>query len=748
MFGLIRLIFVFAGLVLIGTLPLKSGASYSHKSHTYPPAGQKPAPLENSFRLSAVCFAGSNDCASADAQFKNGSDSYKAPDECTRSGFNITSCNASKSASWEGVSYTGIKDVPVAPCPFMAGYYKACCINAETSENSCRGGTHALASCPATNRKICVCSLTKYPYVISKTVLPAGSIYKNAKECAFPRVLEGNMCAAQSYYVSGGKLKSNDSVALYSNCSCPEAYSEICAAPLEGVGVACDGKYMSCKCRPEYSSTCPSYGAKIGAKACTLGSTKFYEPNSCKTAEEYCKDLSYKTEACSNTESISETCSADNSYHKCAFDKDKYCAVNGFTKSACQTNQVISARCSYDSAYHKCAYTCVGKLIASGYRQDTANAGVYYDGSTAYLTQNLSKIPTTNAAGSTYTTVAGAQYTGFSECADTKPEIIAKASQSTSVLDRNFYNLNIIFDHEKRNNQPKTFTVNSSRTWKNITITGKNFWESGKYERNNGDYYDLCVNKGADLIDIKGTLTFRGTVKITDRIITNDTNCKNDTLFKTDSSGNPSPANANAIRFRVYDNSTIYVYDNLTTESVEFYLNENGRLVFQPNSVSDIDRIVGRAESRIKFMSGSKTTADWIRYIGSGGNYQYAILVDNAELTVEYPMTLFGARLYLRNSIYTTPRFVYVCNGDTICMEGNSELNTPKYPVDVKHTRDDNKLTNASSSQKTIKSTTGTKKVYLSGANCDPINNPDDHPRWNKNQSSWWNKYCASSPNW
>ncbi len=409
-------------------------ASPTLDTHTNTPIELKPAPLNNSYQLASVCFAGSGNCAD-DSGFSSSKEGYNASEECKKSGFSTTSCGQNIS-----VLSATVKTAPAGKCPFMDGFYKECCVDSAVNETQCLGGSYALRSCASTRNKVCVCNTGKYKYIANASQVSSPSIYSGSgiQTCAYPHVLDGDTCNAQNYYKDGSRLNSSTTITLYSACTCPSEYSETCPSPQVGVGAECDGKYMSCKC-PERFQSC-QYGGTTNAERCSIGGGDFY--TECKTLKDYCAGLGFESNICSETEA--EQMGASN----------YYCPEStSFCKLTCRTEL----------------------LMTKNYDED--DSGVIFSKSsptTAYVLGNMN-MPISNSknSGADYNTVNGpASLTSFSKCKGlATPTVTANLSNSANSLNKTLNNLNV---KTLGSSSSSRYKINKNATWTNVRFSSSN----------------------------------------------------------------------------------------------------------------------------------------------------------------------------------------------------------------------------------------------------------------------------------
>ena len=178
----------------------------------------KPASLENSYQVAAICFLGAGDCGNM--KFDSGDEEYDldTAQQCLNEGFVKVSCNTSQE----------VENV----CPHNSGYASGC---------KCRGD---LVTCTAAQDGSGTACGGKYPSCICKPSL---------KTCASNQNGSGASC--------GGR---------YETCTCKAEYQYTtanCTNPRSVSGSACDGKYTAC--------TCPA-GVSAGSYGC-----KEYYPSPC-----------------------------------------------------------------------------------------------------------------------------------------------------------------------------------------------------------------------------------------------------------------------------------------------------------------------------------------------------------------------------------------------------------------------------------------------------------------------------------
>ena len=396
-------------------------------THIYTPIGLKPIQdSDASYQLARVCFVPNGTCGTESTD----SDDYNVKGQCAKNGFTIQSC----SSSFSVLSASGISSEPSGECGLESGYYKECCLSSSVTEKSCTGGTYAANTCAATGNKICVCSPSTYKYIADAADIPSGGVYSGqVQSCGQPKILKGKSCIGNNFFKSGGRLNATSKVILYSDCGCPDNYTETCVNNQVGVGEECDGKYQACKC-PENYRDC-DYGPAVNASSCTIDGVTTY--NECKSVADYCSEQGYTSNICTAGEAEK-------------FGSDYYCpASTQYCKASCRTELLTSGKFAEDT--NGTIYSLSNK----------AEAYIIEDGKMPF--QNTSW---KDAACSDYRYVYGpSKLTAYPACASlSKPTVTASSVESAYLLNKSIDGVNVMPSGSNE------FLVDFQAKWDNVTF--------------------------------------------------------------------------------------------------------------------------------------------------------------------------------------------------------------------------------------------------------------------------------------
>ena len=691
-------VFWIIGLELFSPIPLMAAESSPNlASHTITPREPQPAPLDFSFKLAAVCFAGSHDCE-APAGLGGETNPVEAGDYsssellCQKSGFSQTGPCAQN-------------EKPGQYCGYNSSYYDRCCNKAYNYTAANCNYPNYLSSDNCSGKHKCLCDRRLYPVT----------------SCAAPEILAdaNDYCKETTYTTTGAPVTTT----YYGGCKCPDNY-RVCGKNQVGVGAACRGSfYEDCQCATGFNNLCSDYGPKVGRENnfCSMGGIRYYNGNDCKTSAEVCSSKGFVTTKCGTYEEISETCPENSSYHKCSFSVDKYCTSNGYKKTACARYETTGASCSYDQSYHKCNKTCKSVLYQR-YSEDSINTGVFYSGNTAYLTENLNNIPKTRG-GTEYLYVYGAKASGISECSSVRPSVRAKYSNgSGNDLNRSFSSLNITLDHEgsgnndiDKNKAQKIFSIRRSVTWKDVSFTEANRYAAISGYDKDWDWIDECRINNATLIQINSgaSLTLSGSNSFSSGSKYSDNNkiCS-DTWFNN-TRGYPSLYYFRALGTLNISGGT------LSAKAIDFYTSGSGTINFSNNVNATVGRIIAYGGTPSLKFNGSSTSVNCavLKYSGSSKDYDKAMTISGAKVTTRQScITLYNARLSINdNGGVTSENCVLLCKGDGIYIRSGT-LTTKGY---------------ASGGKKVYTTYTNRgNRTYISSKNCDMIGHPDLQKWW------------------
>ena len=244
-----RMFLAAAGCFVSGTFPASADISFpgSHiQTHTYTPAEPKPAPLDNSFQIASVCFAGG---------------------DCSDDGDYSTSDNLCKEAGFTKSGSCKPDEQPGAYCGYNSSFYDRCCNKAYNYTAANCSYPNYLSSDNCSGKHKCLCDKKLFPV----------SACSDPEEPLDPN----DTCREISFDASGNAV----STTYYSGCKCPDDYV-ICGKNQEGIGEPCQGKYYKeCRCKAAYSDACYEFGPLSGHEQdyCLLEGTKYYQPKHCKT---------------------------------------------------------------------------------------------------------------------------------------------------------------------------------------------------------------------------------------------------------------------------------------------------------------------------------------------------------------------------------------------------------------------------------------------------------------------------------
>ena len=248
------LFLIFAGGAVIGLFPNPASGSDAFSVATIPFTPElKPA---SSFKLAAVCFAGSNDCGSQGLFNRIGEDEVITMDpeeQCLAEGYGKNICNNGQI----------VKD----PCPYHEDYNKGCacppgfsiCSGEEdgNGQQCVLGGQTYWESCS------CKASFVSCNSAQDGVGVPCGGKYESC-------VCKPNLISCNE--VQDGVGDTCDG--KYVSCQCKDSLIQ-CGTNQEGVGEDCNGKYAKCKC-PDGWTTCEEGGPAKEAEKCSIGGDDYY----------------------------------------------------------------------------------------------------------------------------------------------------------------------------------------------------------------------------------------------------------------------------------------------------------------------------------------------------------------------------------------------------------------------------------------------------------------------------------------
>lgn len=249
------LFLIFAGGAVIGLFPNPASGSDAFSVATNIPHTPKLKPA-SSFKLAAVCFAGSDDCGSQGLFNRVGEDEVITMDpeeQCLAEGYSKNICNNGQI----------VKD----PCPYHEDYNKGCACPSDFSicsgEEDGNGQQCVLDGQTYWESCSCKASFVSCNSAQDGVGVPCGGKYESC--VCKPNLISCNEVQDGVGDVCGGK---------YASCQCKDSLIQ-CGTNQEGVGEDCNGKYAKCKC-PDGWTTCEEGGPAKEAEKCSIGGDDYY----------------------------------------------------------------------------------------------------------------------------------------------------------------------------------------------------------------------------------------------------------------------------------------------------------------------------------------------------------------------------------------------------------------------------------------------------------------------------------------
>ena len=175
--------------------------------------------------------------------------------------FDDTSIEQCKSLGYNQVSCPS-GQISGSACPYNPSYFDKCCDARYKYDKSSCVYPNTLSGDSCGGKYMCYCDKSLY----------------SITQCPSPQVPTGEGCTEEG-------------VTYYSQCSCPDEYSQTCDGQnQEGVGEGCTEngvtKYTACQCKDGYNMTCSDLGPITPTDYCLKDNIKYY--NNCKTCENKC----------------------------------------------------------------------------------------------------------------------------------------------------------------------------------------------------------------------------------------------------------------------------------------------------------------------------------------------------------------------------------------------------------------------------------------------------------------------------